>query len=313
MKLPLFLFVKGMIVRIKRRKNRNIQAAAKERNMTMYIITETDIQNFGIHLRREERSSGTVEKYLLELNRFRGYLNGREVKKTEVSAWKERLLESGKAPVTVNGCLAALHSFFAFMGWEDCRVKYLKIQRQMFRDVSRELDRGEYQKLVEAALAGGKHRLALLIETICGTGVRVSEVRYITVEAARRGQARISMKGKIRTILIPSKLSRKLLKYAQKEKIASGEIFLTKSGRGLTRGHIWSEMKRLCKAAKVEATKVFPHNLRHLFARMYYKASRDIVQLADILGHSSVETTRIYLITTGEEHARCLNRLGLVL
>ncbi len=281
--------------------------------METYHISASKMEEYSAYLRREERSAATVEKYVLELGRFRDFLSGREVTKQEVSAWKEQLLSSGKAPVTVNGCLAALHSFFAFSGWEGCRVKYLKIQRKIFRDVSRELDRENYQDLVKTADAQGKKRLALLIETICGTGVRTSEVRYITVEAARRGRADISLKGKIRTILISSKLSRKLLKYARKQKIASGEIFLTKSGKGISRGQIWSEMKRLCKAAGVETTKVFPHNLRHLFARTFYKASRDIVQLADVLGHSSIETTRIYLISTGAEHARQLEKLGLIL
>ncbi len=276
-------------------------------------ITEWHIRVFSDHLRQEERARGTREKYVLELTRFQAFLGDREVSKQLVVEWKERLTAAGKAPVTVNSSLAAVHSFLSFMGWEGCRVKYLKIQRRMFRDVSRDLDKGEYQTLVETALATGKKRLALLLETICATGVRVSEVKYITVEAARRGRADISLKGKIRTILIPSRLSRKLLKYAKKQKIASGEVFRTQSGKGLSRGQIWAEMKRLCRAARVEASKVFPHNLRHLFARTYYRASRDIVQLADILGHSSVETTRIYLIATGAEHARQLDKLGLVI
>lgn len=209
--------------------------------------------------------------------------------------------------------LAALNGFFRFLGWEECRVKFLKIQRKPFRDPGRELSRAEYQRLIFTAQKRGQDRLALLLEAIGGTGIRVSEVRYLTVEAARAGRAEISLKGKIRTILIPGKLCRKLLKYAKKRKIASGEIFLTGSGKGLSRKQIWAEMKRLCKWAGVEESKVFPHNLRHLFATVFYKASRDIVKLADVLGHSSIETTRIYLISTGAEHARQLERLGLVL
>ncbi len=277
-----------------------------------HILTEAQLSAYGAYLRHEERSHGTVEKYLRDVRGFYVWLEGREVTKERVSAWKESLTASGKAPVTVNGCLAALHSFFAFAGWEGLRVKYLKLQRQLFRDASRELTREEFARLVQTAQAQGNRRLALLLETICATGIRVSEVKDITVEAVARGRADISLKGKIRTILIPNKLARKLQKYAKKQKIASGEIFLTASGRGLSRRQIWSEMKRLCKAAGVDASKVFPHNLRHLFARTFYKACRDIVRLADVLGHSSIDTTRIYLITTSTEYARQLDRLGLI-
>ncbi len=191
-------------------------------------------------------------------------------------------------------------------------MKYLKIQRQMFRSSRRDLTREDYLKLVETAAELGKERLALLIETICATGIRVSEVKYITVEAAHAGQACISLKGKLRTILLPGKLCHKLKKYARKKKIASGEIFLTRSGKSLSRRQIWAEMKALCAKAGVERSKVFPHNLRHLFARTFYRACRDVVKLADVLGHSSIETTRIYLVSTGVEHARQMERLGLV-
>ena len=218
----------------------------------------------------------------------------------------------GCQPATINGKLAALNKFFAFLGWIDCQVKYLKVQRRMFRSSGRELSRKDYTCLVETARALGRERLALLIETICATGIRVSEVRYITVEAAQKGQTEIALKGKLRTILLPGKLCRKLIKYARKRKIAAGEIFLTRSGKGLSRRQIWAEMKALCAKAGVERSKVFPHNLRHLFARSFYRACRDVVKLADVLGHSNIETTRIYLISTGAEHARQLERLGLV-
>ncbi len=275
-------------------------------------ITENQIIAYGAYLRREERSQNTVEKYLHDIRCFCRWLADREVTKEQVGAWKEYLAANGRAAVSVNSCLAALHSFFAFAGWEGMRVRYLKIQRQVFRDTSKELTREEFARLVQTAQAQGSHRLALLLETICATGIRVSEVKYITLEAVNRGQADISLKGKIRTILIPGKLARKLQKYARKQKIASGEIFRTKSGRSLSRRQIWAEMKRLCKAAGVDDSKVFPHNLRHLFARTFYRMCRDIVRLADVLGHSCVETTRIYLITTGAEYARQLDRLGLV-
>ena len=191
-------------------------------------------------------------------------------------------------------------------------MKYLKIQRKLFRGTEKELTKEEYIRLLETANSGGKVRLALLIETICATGIRVSEVKYITVEAVERGRAEIALKGKIRTILLPGKLCRKLQKYARKQKITSGEIFLTRSGKGISRRQIWAEMKALCKRADVAPSKVFPHNLRHLFARTFYRVCRDVAKLADVLGHSSIETTRIYLISTGVEHARQLERLGLI-
>ena len=263
-------------------------------------------------LLEEEREPATIEKYLREVRAFAAWLGGAPVTKEGATAWKARLTASGFQPGTVNGKLSALNKFFAFLGWPDCRVKYLKIQRRVFRSSERELSREEYARLLETARVLGRERLALLIETICATGIRVSELKYITAESVRNGRTEISLKGKIRTILIPGKLCRKLLKYAGKRKIASGEIFLTRSGKSLSRRQIWAEMKALCARAGVERTKVFPHNLRHLFARTFYRACRDVVKLADVLGHSSIETTRIYLISTGAEHARQLERLGLV-
>ena len=263
-------------------------------------------------LLEEEREPATIEKYLREVRAFAAWLEGAPVTKEGATAWKARLTASGFQPGTVNGKLSALNKFFAFLGCPDCRVKYLKIQRRVFRSSERELSREEYTRLLETARTLGRERLALLIETICATGIRVSELKYITVESMRNGRTEISLKGKIRTILIPGKLCRKLLKYARKRKIASGEIFLTRSGKSLSRRQIWAEMKALCARAGVERSKVFPHNLRHLFARTFYRACRDVVKLADVLGHSSIETTRIYLISTGAEHARQLERLGLV-
>ena len=225
------------------------------------------IAAYGQYLRTEERSSGTVEKYLRDVRAFAAWMGGVPVTKELAAGWKEHLHFQGYAPATINSMLAAINGLFHFLGW---------------------------------------------METICATGIRVSEVRYITVEAAQRGRAEISLKGKIRTILLPGKLCRKLLKYARKHKTASGEIFLTKSGKSLSRRQIWAELKRLCRYAGVESSKVFPHNLRHLFATIFYRACKDIARLADVLGHSSIETTRIYLVTSGAEHARQLERLGLV-
>ena len=278
----------------------------------MRTIKEGQLEDFARYMEEEERAPATVKMYVRTVEELMAWLAGREVTKELAVAWKEHLLTRGYTPATVNVELAAVNAFFKFCGWQDCRVKALRLQRRAFRDPERELTKAEYEKMVTAAMDSGRTRLALLMETICGTGIRVSEVRYITVEAAQMGRAEIALKGKIRTIMLPGKLCRKLLKYARKQKIASGEIFLTRSGKSLSRRQIWSEMKAVCKAAGVEPSKVFPHNLRHLFATTFYRACHDIVKLADVLGHSSINTTRIYLITTGAEHARTLERLGLV-
>ena len=281
--------------------------------MEKRIITAKHIVSFGQFLREEERSAATVEKYLREVRLFAAFLNDSEVTKTSVAQWKGHLLAESYNPTTVNGKLSAIDRFLSFVGWEDCRVKHLRLQRRLFRESNRELSKEEYMRLLAAAATCGKERLSLLMETTCATGIRVSEVRYITVEAANAGKAEISLKGKIRTILIPGKLCRKLSKYARKNKIASGELFLTRSGRPLSRKQIWAEMKAICEKAGVEPGKVFPHNLRHLFARTFYKVCRDVAHLADVLGHSSIETTRIYLISTGVEHAQTLEQMRLVL
>lgn len=280
--------------------------------MNTYILTYDQLQKYTYWLRREERCEGTVEKYLRDIQAFARWLEGRPVTKEQTAGWKAYLMAAGYAPVTINSMLSAINGLFRFLGWEECRVKFLKVQRRLFRDEGRDLTRPEYVRLLDTARNLGRDRLALLMETICATGIRVSEVRHITVEAARRGRAKIASKGKVRIILLPNKLCRKLLKYAQKQKTVSGEIFLTGNGKPLTRRQIWAEMKRLCKRARVAPSKVFPHNLRHLFATAFYRVSRDIVKLADVLGHSSIETTRIYLISTGAEHQRQLDRLGLV-
>ena len=275
-------------------------------------LTLEQIMAYGGYLRTEERAPGTIEKYLRDARSFAVWLDGAPVTKENATGWKEQLRAQGYAPATINSMLAALNNLFRFLGWNECHMKFLKIQRKLFRDTARELTRTEYEQLIRTAEAQGKHRLALLMETICATGVRVSEVKYLTVEAARTGCAEISLKGKIRTILLPNKLCRKLLQYGRAQKIASGEIFLTRSGRGISRKQVWAEMKAVCRKAGVADSKVFPHNLRHLFARAFYQASRDVVKLADVLGHSSIETTRIYLLSTGAEHARQLARLGLI-
>lgn len=280
--------------------------------MSVRRINYALLDAFEEYLRGEERSDGTVEKYMRDMRRFADWLAGREVTKEAVTSWKGHLAGSGHKPATVNSMLSALNQFLIFSGWAECRVKYLRIQRQLFRSEQRELTREEYGHLLAAAQGRGRERLALLLQTICATGIRVSEVQYITVEAVRDRRAEIFLKGKIRTILLPGKLCRKLEKYARKQKTASGEIFLTRSGKSISRRQIWAEMKGLCALAGVSPSKVFPHNLRHLFARTFYRACRDVAKLADVLGHSSMETTRIYLVSSGAEHARQMERLGLI-
>ena len=280
--------------------------------MEQHTISNHQIASFAGKLQEDERSPATIENYLRHIRAFAAWAGEQAVTKELVASWKEHLTGKDYRPGTVNTMLVSLNRFLGFLGWHDCVVKTLRIQRRLFRDDSRDLTRSDYNALTAAAKAQNKTRLALLMEAICATGIRVSEVQYITVEAARAGRAEVALKGKIRTILIPSKLCRKLLKYAKQQKTASGEIFLTRNGTHLSRRQIWAEMKGLCRTAGVAASKVFPHNLRHLFAAAFYRASRDIVKLADVLGHSSLETTRIYLLTSGAEHQRQLDRLGLV-
>ena len=277
-----------------------------------YFISGADIAAFAAQLRREERAKGTLEKYLRDVRALQRWLDGRPVAQDSLAGWKAWLLQEGYAPATVNSMLAAVNTFLRCMGWTECRVKFLKIQRRLFREHRRELTRAEYARLLDAARQQGRERLALLMETICATGIRVSELRYITLAAVRLGRAEIALKGKLRTILLPAKLCRKLQAYARKHAIASGELFLTARGKPLGRRQIWGEMKGLCPQAGVEKSKVFPHNLRHLFATTFYQSCKDIARLADVLGHSSIETTRVYLLTTGREHRRALDRLGLV-
>ena len=276
----------------------------------MELVTERTVDGFRRELLRREYSHGTAESYVRSIRDFARWSGG-AVDRGLVLTWKARLT-ARYAPATVNAMLAGINRFFAFMGWPECKVKALRLQRRSFREAERELDREEYRTLVRTARTLGRERLALVMETICATGIRVGEVPYITVEALRRGKAVVALKGKVRTILLPEKLCKKLLKYAKRQKITSGEVFLTGGGKRLSRVQIWAEMKRLCCAAGVAADKVFPHNLRHLFARTFYRACQDVVKLADILGHSSIETTRIYLLTTGAEHLRRLERLGLL-
>ena len=274
--------------------------------------TVEQIREFSRYLREEERETATIDKYSRDVKDFFIWLKDREISRERIAEWKQHLRRVGRKPVTINGKLSALNKFLSFLGRNDCRIKYLKIQRRLFRSTEKQLSKQEYIRLMETAHSLGRERLALLMETICATGIRVSEVKYITAEAIRAGRTEIALKGKIRTILLPGKLCRKLQKYAGKRKIVSGEVFLTRNGKGMSRRQIWAEMKSLCEKAGVAPSTVFPHNLRHLFARTFYRVCRDVAKLADVLGHSSIETTRLYLISTEAEHVRQMERMGLI-
>lgn len=273
-------------------------------------LTEKLICAFREHLVMDEKSGHTVEKYVRDIRAFSAFLNGKTVTKEQVIAYKRQISEDGYAVRSVNSMLASIHSFLDFQGWRDCRVKNLKMQHAIYCAEEKELTKAEYLRLLEAAK--GRPKLRLILETICGTGIRVSELSYFTVESVRDGEISVRCKGKIRTILIPGKLRGLLLSYVKKKGIHSGVIFTTRNGKPLNRSSIWAQMKALCEKAHVKASKVFPHNLRKLFARTFYGVEKDIAKLADILGHSSINTTRIYIMTTGTEHRRKIESLGLV-
>lgn len=278
--------------------------------MNNKILSEQKIGEFQAYLIREEKSTATMEKYIRDVRAFLVFVGEREVTKELAMSWKETLVEKKYAVRSVNSMLSSLNSLLDFLGWRDCKVKSLKTQRQIYCPEEKELTRAEYLRLLKAAK--NQPQLRLVMETICGTGIRVSELRYFTVESVRQGEIEIRCKGKIRNILIPGKLRKLLLDHAKRNGIQAGAIFITKRGNPLNRSNIWTQMKRLCEAAGVEPGKVFPHNLRKLFARTFYGIDKDIAKLADILGHSSINTTRIYIMTTGSEHRRQLERLGLV-
>lgn len=278
----------------------------QERRIMQAVLTK-----YRAYLLEEEKSIATLEKYLRDVRMFRAYTKGRSVTKSLVMEYKQSLVDAGYAVRSINSMLASVNSLLKYLGWEDCRVKNFRIQRRIYNSQEKELSREEYLRLLEAAKE--RPRLHLMLETICGTGIRVSELSCFTVEAVRCGEVTVSCKNKTRTILIPRKLKKKLLSYAQRAGIQSGLIFCTKSGKAIHRSNIWQEMKGLCQKAGVRPGKVFPHNLRKLFARAFYRVGKDLAKLADILGHSSIETTRIYIMTTWCEHQKKLEGLGLVL
>lgn len=277
------------------------------------ILTEEAIRAFQVYLCREEKSKNTIIKYQHDVHFFMLFVNSKFISKEIVIAYKEYLLEKQYAIRSINSILASLNALFSFLSWEDCKVKSMKLQRPIYSSEEKELSKAEYLRLLSAAKRKGSRRLNLILQTICGTGIRVSELQYITVEAAKRGEATVSLKGKTRSVFIVSQLQKKLLRYAAEHKITTGAIFITRTGKPMSRTNIWREMKNLCEDAKVDPKKVFPHNLRHLFARTFYSIERDIAKLADILGHSSINTTRIYIISTGTEHRRCMENMRLIL
>ncbi len=274
-------------------------------------ITEAEIERYKQKLSESEHASATVEKYAAALHKLMEYLHGEPVTKSRLMEFRDYLKEDHTAQ-SVNGFLSAINKYLDLNQMSDLKLKLLKVQKSVFRPKEKELAKAEYERLIATAKELGKDRLALLIETIGGTGIRVGEVRYITVEAVRQGKVEIALKGKIRVIPLTGKLQKKLLHYAKEKGIKSGEIFITKNGTSLSRKQIWEQMKSICEKAGVESSKVFPHNLRHLFARCYYRITQDIVKLADMLGHSSIETTRIYLKASIDEHTKTLEKLGLV-
>lgn len=273
-------------------------------------VSDQELDAFREHLLREEKSMVTVEKYLRDARTFFCFAGEQEVTKELTVAYKKSLEEKNYAIRSINSMLASVNSFLEFMGWMDCKVKNLRCQRQTYCTEEKELTKEEYMRLLEASKKQVK--LNLVLQTICGTGIRVSELKYFTVEAVRQGEVSVRCKSKTRTILIPGMLKKMLLEYVKKNNITEGPIFVTRSGRPLDRSNIWAQMKRLCETAGVKPSKVFPHNLRKLFARTFYNIEKDIAKLADILGHGNIETTRIYIMTTGTEHRRKIEQLGLV-
>lgn len=276
------------------------------------FLTQEIISDFKEHLILEERSTATVEKYIRDVKAFSAFVNGAEITKEVVIEYKKHLQEN-YAVRSVNSMLASINSLFAFLDWHDLKVKSIKLQQQIYCPEEKELTKAEYTRLCRAAKHKHNERLNLILQTICGTGIRVSELQYITVEAVKQGEATVYCKAKTRSVFIVKELQKKLLRYATEQGIKSSIIFVTRTGKPISRTNIWREMKALCEEANVNPQKVFPHNLRHLFARVFYGIEKDIAKLADILGHSSINTTRIYIISTGTEHRQRMENMRLII
>lgn len=274
------------------------------------IVTTTQLVSYRNYLESEEKSAATVRKYLHDVGAFFTFVGDGPVTKEAAIAYKNYLIRESYKPASINSMLVSLNGFFAFMGWGDCKVRTLRTQRKVYCPEERELTKMEYMRLLAAAQ--DKPKLHLILQTICSTGIRISELKHFTVDAVWAGEVTVQCKNKLRTILIPERLKKKILNYAKKNGIESGPVFATRSGKPMDRSNIWKQMKSLCETAGVDPRKVFPHNLRKLFARAFYAVERDIAKLADILGHSSIDTTRIYIMTTGQEHRKRMERLGFV-
>ena len=279
--------------------------------MNIKTITKDDIRGFSQHLEHDEKSQATIDKYHRDVMAFWAVVGSEPLTKEIVMAYKKHLIEQSYAVSSINSMLASVNAFLEYLDLREYKVKNIRTQRQTYCPEDKELSKSEYLRLLEASKKN--EQLNLVIQTICGTGIRVSELQYFTVEAIRAGQVTVACKNKTRTILVPGKLRKLLINYVKRKQITTGTIFITRSGAPLNRSNIWSAMKKLCEAAGVKASKVFPHNLRKLFARTFYGIEKDIAKLADILGHSSINTTRIYIMTTGTEHLRRIERLGLVI
>ena len=271
------------------------------------------IEEFKGYLIDGGKSGYTVEKYVRDVLKFRGFVDDEEIEKETAGEYRDYLVRSGYSVRSINSMLSSVNALFDFLGRQDLKVKTIKMQRSVYCHEDKELTRAEYQRLCEAAKRKKNNRLELIIETVCATGIRIGELKYIMVESAKRGEAVVTLKGKTRFVFIPKELKRKLFRYAQEQNIKSGMIFVTKSGKAIDRTNVWRDMKNLCKEAHVKPEKVFPHNLRHLFARTFYNIDKDIAKLADVLGHSSIDTTRIYIISTGAEHRRLIEKMKLIL
>lgn len=276
-------------------------------------ITSENIDRFQKYLTEEEKSDATKEKYIRDVKAFALYLKNLELCKETVISYKQHLQEAGYAVRSINSMLASLNCFFIYFGCPELKVKSLRLQQAVFCPEEKELTRKEYERLCYAAQRKHNERLYLILQAICSTGIRISELSFITVEAVQKGKAVVTMKGKTRSVFLPKKLQKKLLRYISGKKIAEGSVFVTRTGKPISRTNIWREMKSLCSEADVKPCKVYPHNLRHLFASIFYSLEKDIVKLADVLGHSSVETTRIYIISSGAEHRRCMEKMCLVI
>ncbi len=278
--------------------------------MIVYI-TDQIISDYREHLMLDEKSAATQEKYVRYIRLLQSFLRESPVTKEELIGFKQKLIDERFAESTVNTAVAAVNSFLKFAELNQFRIKSLKIQRRTFSSAEKELSEKEYRRLLSAAKSN--RRLMLILETLCSTGIRVSELKYFTAEAVCAGEVRIRLKGKTREIIIPGKLRKKLLKFCREHEIAEGAVFVSRRGSPVNRSVIWSMMKKLAGKAGVASSKVFPHNLRKLFARCFYSQDRDLARLADVLGHSSINTTRIYIMSTGHEHRRIIEKMNLIL